>query len=343
VLQSAQERLSASAAQPASTGGAGGAVQTPPEEVDATTPPAPARDLRSVVDAAAATQPASIAGQTTRIAQAVPPVLAQASGGRNRDERTASEQGADPGDSVPLLPRAGVAGAGNPIRSSSDRLAVAKPGSEQGGAGDRDAEPGTPAVPTERSALVSANEAPRTSTAVPPPTHQVAGQIVAAANAVQSEGAQPTATLGAKATVSSVVKVLHLELQPADMGTITIRMSLKQDGLDLRVVASRPETARLLQGDQDTLAKLLTSAGYRVEGMAVVAAPTDSAAVPDGRSQAFLPSSTPQQGNSSQSDSRPSGGRPNAEPDPRASRGNPNEDSTDKRRTVRRAGGDVYV
>ena len=166
---------------------------------------------------------------------------------------------------------------------------------------------------------------------------------MAAANAVQSEGAQPTAALGAKAAVSSVVKVLHLELQPADMGTITIRMSLKQDGLDIRVVASRSETARLLQGDQDTLAKLLTSAGYRVEGMTVVAAPTDSAAVPDGRSQAFLPSSTPQQGNSSQSDSRPSGGRPNAEPDPRASQGNPNEDSTDKRRTVRGAGGDVYV
>ena len=105
-------------------------------------------------------------------------------------------------------------------------------------------------------------------------------------------------------------------------------MSLKQDGLDLRVEASRPDTARMLQGDQDTLAKLLTSAGYRIDGMAVVAAPTDGAAVPDGRSQAFLPSSTPQQGSSSQSDSRSSGGRPNAEPDPRASRGNQNDDST---------------
>ena len=82
-------------------------------------------------------------------------------------------------------PRAGVPGADNPPRSSPDRLAVARPAAEQGSAGDREAESGTPTVPTERSIPVSANEALRTSAAVPPPTHQLAGQIVAAANAVQ--------------------------------------------------------------------------------------------------------------------------------------------------------------
>ena len=119
-------------------------------------------------------------------------------------------------------------------------------------------------------------------------------------------------------------------------------MSLKQDGLDIRVEASRYDTACMLQRDQDSLAKLLTSAGYRIDGMTVVTAPTDGAAVPDGRSQAFLPSSTPQHGGSSQPDSRSSGGRPNAEPDPRSSRGKQNDDN-DKSRIARGAGGDLYV
>jgi hypothetical protein len=76
--------------------------------------------------------------------------------------------------------------------------------------------------------------------------------------------------------------------------------------------------------------------------MAVVAAPTDGAGVPDGRSQAFLPSSTPQHWGSSQSDARSSGGRPNAEPDSRTSRGNQNDDN-DKSRIVLGAGGDLYL
>ena len=119
-------------------------------------------------------------------------------------------------------------------------------------------------------------------------------------------------------------------------------MSLKQDGLDIRVEASRYDTACMLQRDQDSLAKLLTSAGYRIDGMTVVAAPTDSAAAPDGRSQAFLPSSTPQHGGSPQPDARSSGGRPNAEADARASRGNQDDDN-DKSRIARGPGGDRYV
>jgi chemotaxis protein MotD len=193
----------------------------------------------------------------------------------------------------------------------------------------------------EHSLSVIANDPPRTL-GTPLPTHQVAGQIVAAALAVQREEAQPIGTLAAKPLASSVVKILHLELQPADLGTITIRMSLKQDALDIRVEASRYDTACMLQRDQDSLAKILTSAGYRIDGMTVVTAATDGAAVSDGRSQAFLPSSTPQHGGASQQDSRSSGGRSNAEPSPRSSPGKQNDDN-DKSRTARGAGGDLYV
>jgi flagellar hook-length control protein FliK len=172
--------------------------------------------------------------------------------------------------------------------------------------------------------------------------HQVAGQIVAGALAIQREEAQPVAALAAKPLASSVVKILHLELQPEDLGTITIRMSLKQDALDIRVEASRYDTACMLQRDQDSLAKILTSAGYRIDGMTVATAATDGAAVSDGRSQAFLPSSTPQHGGASQQDPRSSGGRSNAESSPRSSPGKQNDDN-DKSRTARGTGGDLYV
>jgi flagellar hook-length control protein FliK len=227
----------------------------------------------------------------------------------------------------------------------ADRIATVTPAAaDEGSQGrsDTDLELGGSTPPAEHSLSVIANDTPRTLGTPGLPTHQVAGQIVAAASAVQREEAQPIGTLAAKPLASSVVKILHLELQPADLGTITIRMSLKQDALDIRVEASRYDTACMLQRDQDSLAKILTSAGYRIDGMTVVTAATDGAAVSDGRSQGFLPSSTPQHGGASQQDSRSSGGRPNAEPNPRSSPGKQNDDN-DKSRTARGAGGDLYV
>src|SRR5437870_8084509 len=98
----------------------------------------------------------------------------------------------------------------------------------------------------------------------------------------------------------------------------------------------------MLQRDQDSLARVLTGAGYRVDGMVVVAAATDGSTGRDGQAQSFLPSSTPQHQGSSQDGSRSSGGRSNGEPDPRSAPGKQN-DGHDKRRTVRGAGGDLYV
>jgi chemotaxis protein MotD len=232
-----------------------------------------------------------------------------------------------------------------PSQPMADRIATVTPAAADGGSqgrSDTDLELGGPTPPAEHSLSVIANDTPRTLGTPGLPTHQVAGQIVAAALAVQREEAQPIDTVAAKPLASSVVKILHLELQPEDLGTITIRMSLKQDALDIRVEASRYDTACMLQRDQDSLAKILTSAGYRIDGMTVVTAATDGAAISDGRSQAFLSSSTPQHGGASQQDSRSSGGRSNAESSPRSSPGKQNDDN-DKSRTARGTGGDLYV
>jgi flagellar hook-length control protein FliK len=304
------------------------------------------QDLRAVVGGGA--QLVSAVAQERHIAPVVQPALAQ--GARYRAERAivadgaaAPEQGTEQGDTELPAARVDVIAAGKPLRPSPEQLAsVARSVSEQDASSNSDVELGSFASPADHSVTALANEPPRAVGAVPLPSHQVAGQIVATALAVQREEAQPVGTLAAKPLSPSVVKILRLELQPADLGTITIRMSLKQDVLDIRVEASRYDTARMLQRDQDALAKILTGAGYRIDGMAVVTAATDGAAVLDGRSQAFLPSSTPQHWGSSQHDSRPSGGRSNAEPDPRSSPGKQNDDN-DKSRTARGAGGDLYV
>jgi hypothetical protein len=220
--------------------------------------------------------------------------------------------------------------------------AIARSTGEQGGSRNGEGELGSFASPANEAVAGMADDLPREAGAAPLVSRQVAGQIVATAQAMQREEARAPGDIVAKPSAAPVVKVLRLELQPADLGTITIRMSLKQDALDIRVEASRYDTACMLQRDQDGLSKLLTSAGYRIDGMTVVAAPTDGGAVPDGRSQTSLPSSTPQHGGSSHPDSRSSGGRPNAGPNPGSLHGNQNDDN-DKSHIARGAGGDRYV
>lgn len=75
-----------------------------------------------------------------------------------------------------------------------------------------------------------------------------------------------------------VLKVLQIQLQPADMGTVTVRMELKNDGLMLHVEASRSETAEMIRNDQDTLSKLLRSAGYAVDATSIRVAEADRSA-----------------------------------------------------------------
>ena len=53
------------------------------------------------------------------------------------------------------------------------------------------------------------------------------------------------------------MKVLHIRLQPADLGTVTIRMSLKDDALELHLEAARSETAQVIGKDKEALSHLL--------------------------------------------------------------------------------------
>jgi chemotaxis protein MotD len=96
-----------------------------------------------------------------------------------------------------------------------------------------------------------------------PPADQIADHIVQAAStsAFADRLGAASDTPGAK----SPVKVLSIQLQPVDLGTVTVRMELKGGELTVHVEADRADTAELIRGDQDTLSNLLRGAGYSVD------------------------------------------------------------------------------
>jgi chemotaxis protein MotD len=105
----------------------------------------------------------------------------------------------------------------------------------------------------------------------------------------------PSASATAKPHADAPVKVLLIQLQPADLGTVTVRMSLKEDALELHIEASQQDTAQRLQQDQDSLSKVLRSAGYLIDGVAIRTADPDRSLVPPSQTSASLSQSSYQQ------------------------------------------------
>ena len=56
-----------------------------------------------------------------------------------------------------------------------------------------------------------------------------------------------------------------MQLHPAELGVVTIRIALRNDTLELQIETDRRDTARLVHADRETLSSLLRSAGYSVE------------------------------------------------------------------------------
>jgi hypothetical protein len=111
----------------------------------------------------------------------------------------------------------------------------------------------------------------------------------------------------------SAVKVLHIQLQPDGLGTVTIRMSVKDQALRLDLEVGRGETARLIQNDRETLSALLRSAGYLVDGVDVRLADPGGANAQTGGGQSNTPTQGGGQSGSSQEEARSSGERPQDE------------------------------
>lgn len=61
------------------------------------------------------------------------------------------------------------------------------------------------------------------------------------------------------------VKILTVELDPPNLGTVTVKVRLTGDAVDVQVTADRYETTQMLRHERDALTERMHSAGYNFE------------------------------------------------------------------------------
>jgi hypothetical protein len=159
----------------------------------------------------------------------------------------------------------------NVLRQETHFAPVSSPAASAGESGKSDA--GSEALGSESSGTTSTVAAlpsfEDASSLAASPGQQIADRIAAEVNSApefaERVGVPPPLQQGMKAAL----KVLQIQLQPVDLGIVTVRMELKNSELTLHVEADRKETADLIRNDQDSLAGLLRSAGYNVDTASV--------------------------------------------------------------------------
>ncbi|KQP51055.1 hypothetical protein ASF41_12720 [Methylobacterium sp. Leaf111] len=122
------------------------------------------------------------------------------------------------------------------------------------------------------------------------PAQQVAAAILAELPRGPA-GAVPGALPGAP-TGEGPLKLLTLQLHPADLGTVLVRMRLRDGQLEMSLQASREDSARLLREGGEVLNDLLRQGGYRPESVTVTVASPPA----DGRGASGNPGSQQGQG-----------------------------------------------
>jgi hypothetical protein len=109
-----------------------------------------------------------------------------------------------------------------------------------------------------------------------PPAQQLANFIAASTDSNGTEANETTALAGQVTDAAkgeqgptSSVKIMQLQLEPENLGKVTVTMRLTGSGLDLQVEASQPETVQLIRNDKDLLGSKLQSAGYELSTLVV--------------------------------------------------------------------------
>ncbi|MDF2810260.1 MAG: hypothetical protein K0S56_1291 [Microvirga sp.] len=83
----------------------------------------------------------------------------------------------------------------------------------------------------------------------------------------------------------AVVRLLNIQLHPADLGLVTIKLQLSGDNLQMDVQVSNEETARMLKHDSERLTALLRASGYRTEAINIHSGHTEPAQLDPVQSQ----------------------------------------------------------
>ena len=143
-----------------------------------------------------------------------------------------------------------------------------------------------------------------------------------------------------------VVKVLSIELKPANLGSVTVRLALKDNAIAVHIEAQHRDTLAVIERERDALVNALASAGYSVD--TVTSAPmmeTRQQSSINGIGDAGAFSSQGQPGQASQGFTNSSGGDGRSQQGGSGLSGHrPTSDDKDVGNPgVRSGGGSLYV
>lgn len=102
-----------------------------------------------------------------------------------------------------------------------------------------------------------AAETANTPESYEPLSDQIAREVRAE---MRADGIGETSTDG-------VVKVLHIELKPANLGSVTVRLALKDNAISVHMETQRRDTLAVIERERDALVSALSQAGYTVDGV----------------------------------------------------------------------------
>lgn len=152
-----------------------------------------------------------------------------------------------------------------------------------------------PSGKSEAAAKDAAPEKPMTITVVRQETHlppvmrlsplqQVAEPIRQAAAELSLARAQDVPDLHSDrpAGISEPTKILHIQLSPVELGSIVVKLRISQGGMEIRLEASRAETAQMLANDREALREIVKASGYALDQVSVETVHVDGTA-PDPR------------------------------------------------------------
>lgn len=142
---------------------------------------------------------------------------------------------------------------------------------------------GTPleSIGTKETSVAALPDAPIAQAGLPTPSpppvvaHQVAAAIDQANSTAVSAQQAPQEGQLAGTRPDGTVRVLVVKLQPAELGTVTLRLTMRGDTLSVAMSAQDSGTMALLNSQRGVLADDLTSLGHRIGDITVNLAPAE--------------------------------------------------------------------
>ncbi|CAX22262.1 conserved protein of unknown function [Methylorubrum extorquens DM4] len=152
-------------------------------------------------------------------------------------------------------------------------VAVPRPQAEGGARAER---AGSDAVTIEapRPDMPLAPSGPQETAGMPTPApasplRQIVDAVAAQLPAAPAAMATPSARPVPASAEAGPLKILTLQLHPADLGSVLVRMRLQDGRLEMSLRTSREETAERLRREGDLLSGLLREAGYEPEAVTI--------------------------------------------------------------------------